>query len=459
MGAALSAPSVRDGTMFGPVASVLRRLGAYVKEDAAAGTLEAVYQITSVTWKTDAVGGVVVSVTATGPVRAEDSVFHNPERLVVDLESAVIRLTDPDRAIGSGPVVGVRAAQFQVHPYVTRLVFDLASPLPHHVTTGPGLVTVVLGAEDQRTATASPGAPAAPGQAAGASSDATGAASAAVSQAPPTPGGTPPAAPSVTDQVAPLRDSRPPSSRADQAAPSPSAPLRDSRPPSPSVDQVPSPSPVPPGDSRPPAQSAVEAPSSPPAPLRDSRPPVAAGGGRPSVPSNAAHAPAANATPEAGASGAPSVLPAGSPEPLAPPPLPQFVDRPGAFHVNEVTYDEDAGRLVVHASQRFTYAVAQWVYPDRLAIDISGGVFLDRRKDVEVGTTAIRNVVVSQFNLRPNMTRILVHLNGKIAYTTASTDGGRTLTVTFGGTGARPVPGPGGAPRRAHGGHRSRPRR
>ena len=84
--------------------------------------------------------------------------------------------------------------------------------------------------------------------------------------------------------------------------------------------------------------------------------------------------------------------------------------------MNDVTYDEGAGRLVIHASQHITYSVAQWVYPDRLAIDISGGVFLDRRKDVEIGTSSIRNIVVSQFDLRPNVTRILVHLNQKVAY-------------------------------------------
>jgi N-acetylmuramoyl-L-alanine amidase len=129
--------------------------------------------------------------------------------------------------------------------------------------------------------------------------------------------------------------------------------------------------------------------------------------------------------------------PAASPEPLALAPLPAFDDRPGAFHVYGVTYDGAAGRLVVHASQPFTYALAQWQYPDRLAIDISGGVFLERRKDVEVGAPSIRNIVVSQLDLSPNVTRILVHLTQKIPYVTASTDRGRTLAVTFLDAGAR----------------------
>jgi len=270
-------PSVRGGTLVGPVASVLRRLGAFVKEDPAAGTLEATTQITDVAWHTDA-GTVVVSVAATGPVRAVDRVLHNPERIVVDFTSAVIRLTDPDRAIGSGPVVGMRAAQFQLHPYVTRVVFDLAHPVPERIAVSPGTVTVTL-----VVGSAIPGA-AATGPA----------------QVPQTPATTQVTVPPAAVQPPPLRDSRPPAPTAAYVPPAPQAPLRDSRPPAPTVAYVP------------PVRQA---------PLQDSRPPVTAGG--PPAPAGAAHAPAATPTPVASGSGTPAVAarPAGVPEPLALPPL------------------------------------------------------------------------------------------------------------------------------------------
>ena len=209
-------PVVRDGTLVGPVASVLRRLGAYVKEDAAAGTLEATSQITDVTWHVDA-GAVVVSVTATGPVRAEDRVLHDPERLVVDFTSAVIHLADPDRTIGSGPVVGMRAAQFQIHPYVTRLVFDLAHPLSDRVTTSPGIVTVVLGVDNPQTAAGSREDPP-PGVGSVGADD-------------PDAGVAPAAAPSAADQPPPLRDSRPPTPTVAWTPPASPPPLGDSPPP------------------------------------------------------------------------------------------------------------------------------------------------------------------------------------------------------------------------------------
>jgi len=124
---------------------------------------------------------------------------------------------------------------------------------------------------------------------------------------------------------------------------------------------------------------------------------------------------------------------------MALPPLPDFTDHPGAFHVQAVTYEDQgrAGRITIHASERLTYALHAFVYPDRLAIDITGGVYLERRRDIEVGSDAVRNIVVSQFGLKPNLTRILVHLYRRVPSSAAVTDGGRTLVVTLGDPGRR----------------------
>ncbi|HKX18863.1 MAG TPA: N-acetylmuramoyl-L-alanine amidase, partial [bacterium] len=128
-----------------------------------------------------------------------------------------------------------------------------------------------------------------------------------------------------------------------------------------------------------------------------------------------------------------------APEPLALPPLPEFTDRPGAFHVQVVAYDDQgqAGRIVIQASQHVTYAVHEFVYPERLAIDITGGVYLARRHDIEVDSETVQNIVVSQFQLKPNLTRVLVHLNRKMPYSAAVADAGRMLVVTLGDPGRR----------------------
>ncbi len=332
-------PFLRDGAAWGPVAAVLRGIGAYVREDPDAGMVEVVSQVTGMTWRRDG-GTFVVTIAATGPVHAAGLVLGNPDRVVVDLTSAVTRLQLPEAALAGEGILRVRSAQFHVRPYVTRVVFDLAHPLPFKIATVPAGVVVALG-----------GGVTAPGTAAS-----------------------------------------------------------------------------PPGGDRPPTGAAPPPPSG--------GGPVGAGptpeGDRPAVP-------VAAVPPQTGAGSGASV----APEPLALPPLPDFADAPGVFHVRGATYGEQdgVGRVTIRASQPLAYTIRQFVYPDRLAIDISGGVFLPRRQDVEIGSASVRNVVVSQFRLRPNVTRVLVHLNRKTAYTALASDGGRSLVVMLGDTVRRGIRG------------------
>ncbi len=127
--------------------------------------------------------------------------------------------------------------------------------------------------------------------------------------------------------------------------------------------------------------------------------------------------------------------PAGSaaPEPRAQPSLPEFVDGPGAFHVWAVRYeiDQGMGRLTVLASQPVTPIVRQFAYPDRLAIDLPGGVFLPRREDLEVASAAVRNIVVAQMQVQPNLTRVLVYLQRRATYALAPAEGGRGLVFAL----------------------------
>ncbi len=325
-------PTLERGVVWGPAAPVLWGLGAYVKVDEDAGVLDVVSQITRVAWRRDG-AALAVTITATGPVRAEGHVLRQPDRLVVDLSSAVIRLADQDADVGSGGVIRIRSAQFHVRPYVTRVVFDLERPMPFSISTGPGVVTVAL--------------------------------------------------------------------RGGAGAPAPAAA------------------------------------GSPPAVSRDP-------GDRPS-PAAAAGEPGGGEKPEETVAAAAPPPPGGTlaPEPLALPPLPEFVDAPGAYHVRGATYDtrDGVGRVTIQTSQPLAYTVHRFVFPDRLAIDIAGGVFLPRRRDLEVGTDAVRNVVVSQFRLRPNLTRVVIHLQHNVDYAVATADGGRSLLVTFADAGRRPARG------------------
>lgn len=307
-----ASPVVQGDVVWGPAAAVLWGLGAYVKVDDAAGVMEVVSQVTGVAWRRDG-NALAVAITATGPVRATGHILRNPDRLAIDLASAVIRTPDQNQAVGAGGVLRVRSAQFHVRPYVTRVVLDLDHPMPFTIAAAPGAVTIALG-----------GSPAGP----------------------PTAAGAPP----------------------------------------------------------------VGAPPGP---------------GAPAVPVATAVSPSA---------GGPV-----APEPLALPPLPEFVDGPGAFHIRGAAYDErgGAGQVTIRASRPLAYTVHEFVYPDRLAIDFAGGVFPPRRQDLEVGTGTVRNVIVSQLRLRPNVARVVIHLQHKTAYTVVSADGGRSLVVAFPAAGPR----------------------
>jgi N-acetylmuramoyl-L-alanine amidase len=107
--------------------------------------------------------------------------------------------------------------------------------------------------------------------------------------------------------------------------------------------------------------------------------------------------------------------------------------------VHAVAYDDQdhTGRITIQTSQRVAYTLRRFVYPERLAIDIAGGVYLARRQDIEVDSDAVRNIVVSQFQLKPNVTRVLVHLNHTLPYSAAVADAGHILIVTLGNPGRR----------------------
>ena len=125
---------------------------------------------------------------------------------------------------------------------------------------------------------------------------------------------------------------------------------------------------------------------------------------------------------------------AAAPEPRAVPSLPEFVDIPGAFHVRSVDYRiaDGTGQLTILASQPVAPVVRQFTYPDRLAVDLPGGVFLPQREDLEIGSDAVRNIVVAQLQVQPNLTRVLVYFHRQTSVTTTTTDGGRTLTIALG---------------------------
>lgn len=137
------APKLIGERVFVPSQAIFATLGAWTKFEETDQTLYVSSQITGIT--TQANGGEMrVLVDATGPVQAETNVLRAPDRLVVDFHQAALRTQEREIPVNAGGVLRIRIAQFQVRPYITRVVFDLTQPVEIQVTTAPKTYLVTL---------------------------------------------------------------------------------------------------------------------------------------------------------------------------------------------------------------------------------------------------------------------------------------------------------------------------
>ncbi len=120
-----AAPVVVGDQPYVPAAFVFAALGAWVRYDDGTRTLHVASQITALDLARDP-DRLRVLVQATGPLRAETRLLARPDRVVVDLHGGAFRLPDQELVAGWAGVVRVRAAQFQVKPYITRVVLEVS---------------------------------------------------------------------------------------------------------------------------------------------------------------------------------------------------------------------------------------------------------------------------------------------------------------------------------------------
>jgi N-acetylmuramoyl-L-alanine amidase len=135
-----AAPVVVGDQAYLPAAFVFAALGAWVRYEESTRTLHVASQVSGLALARDP-DRLRVVVTATGPLRPETRLLANPDRFVVDLHGGAFRLPDQDLVAGHAGVVRVRAAQFQVKPYITRVVLELSEAVETRIvpTAGFGL--------------------------------------------------------------------------------------------------------------------------------------------------------------------------------------------------------------------------------------------------------------------------------------------------------------------------------
>lgn len=137
------APRLVNGLAFIPVQPVFQALRAWTKFEEAERTLYVSSQITGIASQV-VDGALQVRVDATGPVQTETRVLVQPDRLVVDFLHAALRTEARELPVGGAGVQRIRIAQFQIQPYISRMVFDLLAPVEVRVTSDPASYRVTI---------------------------------------------------------------------------------------------------------------------------------------------------------------------------------------------------------------------------------------------------------------------------------------------------------------------------
>ena len=152
------APQVVNGVVFIPAQAVFAALGAWTKYEEAERTLYVSSQITAISAEVRD-GSLQVKVAATGPVQTETLVLTQPDRMVVDFLHAALRTPPGEMPVNDAGVQRIRTAQFQVKPYVSRIVFDLLAPVEVRVNNDAASYLVTLEVRPRTTEAGAPPQP------------------------------------------------------------------------------------------------------------------------------------------------------------------------------------------------------------------------------------------------------------------------------------------------------------
>lgn len=152
-------PRLVNGLAFIPAQAVFQALGAWTKFEEAERTLYVSSQITGIASQV-VDGALQVKVDATGPVQTETRVLVQPDRMVVDFLHAALRTEARELPVGGAGVQRIRTAQFQIKPYISRMVFDLLAPVEVRVTSDPASYLVTIEVRPKAAEAAPPAPPA-----------------------------------------------------------------------------------------------------------------------------------------------------------------------------------------------------------------------------------------------------------------------------------------------------------
>jgi N-acetylmuramoyl-L-alanine amidase len=89
----------------------------------------------------------------------------------------------------------------------------------------------------------------------------------------------------------------------------------------------------------------------------------------------------------------------------------------------------DAGRLTIETTGAVEYRIREFVFPDRLAIDLDNAVFIPVKQDLPVRHPSIALVRAAQFTADPAVTRVVLTLKRKMNYVVNQSDGALVIDI------------------------------
>ncbi len=106
----------------------------------------------------------------------------------------------------------------------------------------------------------------------------------------------------------------------------------------------------------------------------------------------------------------------------------------GSVKITGVSFQEDgsAGRLAVETNGPMEFKIREFKFPDRLAIDLIGAVFVPVKQDVSVNGTSVVAVRAAQFTATPPVTRVVVTLKRKLNYVVSRSAGHLLVDLSTG---------------------------
>ncbi|MDQ7859115.1 MAG: N-acetylmuramoyl-L-alanine amidase family protein [Armatimonadota bacterium] len=164
----------------------------------------------------------------------------------------------------------------------------------------------------------------------------------------------------------------------------------------------------------------------PAAQTRPPAPPVAAPQPPPPAPDVAPSPPVA--------AGPPAITPAQEPPSTHEAPVAPAEPAPddGLPRIRQVRVEQLSARfrVIVEGTTPLTYTVRELPEPDRIVVDVADAIFVPVKQEIPVAGAVVEEVRAAQFQTEPNVTRVVVVLRRKTAYTVfAGGDAGQFLVV------------------------------